>query len=250
MEVIKILALAVVSILMLYLLILVISALLIPFSREYTKNSRFYRFLLYSFTAISLKVVRIRLHVTGIQKLPKDSRFLLVCNHRSKFDPIVTWQVFRKQDLAFISKPENFQIPVFGHLIHRCCFLPIDREQPKNAMKTILKAVKLIKDNQVSIAVYPEGTRSKDLTLLPFHNGVLKIAQKADVPIVVLSIYGTETIHRNYPLHHSDVYIDVLDVLSTEYVHEHTTAELGDYIRSEMETALQDYTVHEGGLNS
>lgn len=66
--------------------------------------------------------------------------------------------------------------------------MAIDRENPRNALLTIEKAAKLIESDEVSIGIYPEGTRSKECVLLPFHNGVFKIAQKASVPIVVASI--------------------------------------------------------------
>ncbi len=73
-----------------------------------------------------------------------------------------------------------------------CCFLPIDRENPRKAIPTINRAAKLLKEQEVSVGIYPEGTRGKDCRLLPFHNGVFKIAQKAEAPIAVLSITGTE----------------------------------------------------------
>ena len=79
-------------------------------------------------------------------------------------------------------------------------------------MKTILDAVDLIKRDEVSIAVYPEGTRSKKNKLLKFHAGVLKIAQKANVPIVVTTIRGGEDVKDRYPWRRTHVYFDVLDV--------------------------------------
>lgn len=50
---------------------------------------------------------------------------------------------------------------------------------------TVQKAADLLTSDTVNVAIYPEGTRSKNCTLLPFHNGVFKIAQKAEVPIAV-----------------------------------------------------------------
>lgn len=238
LKILGILALVLLGLLILYLLILVISSLLVNPNKEYDTNSRFYHFLLYSFTAISLKVCRIHTHVTGGELLPTDGRFLLVSNHRSKFDPIVTWQAFRRAELAFISKDENLHIPIFGRIIRRCCYLSIDRENPKNAMKTIQRATRLIQTDQASIAVYPEGTRSKTLELLPFHNGVLKIAQKAQVPIVVLTVQGTETIKTLAPWHASHVYIDILEVLDTDTIAHQRTADLGTQIYACMEKQL------------
>ncbi|MBR6303400.1 MAG: 1-acyl-sn-glycerol-3-phosphate acyltransferase, partial [Lachnospiraceae bacterium] len=90
--------------------------------------------------------MRIKVHVSGLEKLPKGTRFLLVQNHRSKFDPILTWYVLRKYDLAFLSKEENMHIPIFGRIIRKCCFMSIDRKHPRRAMETVNTAVELLKD--------------------------------------------------------------------------------------------------------
>ena len=220
-----------------YLLFLIVCALAVDAEKDYRTHSRFYRRVLNGATAIAVRICRLKIHVSGIEKIPEDQRMLFVCNRRSKFDPIITWYILKKWDVSFISKPENFKIPIFGRLIHRCCFLPIDRENPRNAIKTIHKAAKLVKSDQVSVGVYPEGTRSEDSRLLPFHNGVFKIAQKANVPIVILTIRGTEKIHKNYPFHSSEVYLDVLDVIpATELAG--NTAVIGDRVRDTMLTNI------------
>ena len=60
----------------------------------------------------------------------------------------------------------------------------------------------------MSIGVYPEGTRSKAKEMVPFHNAIFKIAQKAKVPLVVASVTGTEKIGHNMPWRHTDVYLN------------------------------------------
>lgn len=201
-----------------YLLFLLICSLMVDPKKEYTRQSRFYRFLLNSATAAALKIMRIRVHVTGMEKLPKDQKLLFVGNHMSNFDPIITWYIFRKWQIGFISKPSNFKIPFFGRIIRKCCFLPIDREDPRKAITTINQAAKLLKSQEVSIGVYPEGTRSKTGRLLPFHNGVFKIAQKAEAPVAVVCIHQTNQIYKNFPWHHTDVCLDVLEVIPAENV--------------------------------
>lgn len=220
---------AVAGVVVLWFLLLGIAAIFINPEKEYEKNSRFCRFLLNGSTAVAMKLLRIHVHVSGLEKLP-EGRFLLVGNHRSNFDPIVTWYVLKKQDLAFISKPENFGIPLFGRIIRKCGFLPIDREDPRKAVSTICKASKLLKKDQVSMGVYPEGTRSKDGRLLPFHNGVFKIAQKAEVPIVVLAVQGTESIHRNWYRRKSHVWLDIVKVIPVEEVRESRTQVIGQSV--------------------
>lgn len=221
-----------------YILLICISAFLVDTHREYSTNSRYYRWLLNSATGLLLFFGRIKVNVSGEEKIPSDRRFLFVSNHRSKFDPIISWYILRKYDIAFISKPENFDVPAFGRIIRKCCFIAIDRQNPRNAIKTIIKASELIKSDAVSIGVYPEGTRSKTNDLLPFHNGVFKIAQKANVPIIVASIRGTEKIHKNTPFYSVRVDIDILDVLLPEDICHRKTNQIGDRIRDEIEKKL------------
>lgn len=231
---------AAVAYLPLYFIFLFINGLLfVNMKKEYNEDSKYFRFLLNNSTAIAVKLIRIHISLTGREKLPKG-RFLLVSNHRSKFDPILTWHVFAKENLSFISKPENFKVPVYGRIIHRCCFMPIDRENPRKALKTIQRAISLIKNDVASVAVYPEGTRNYGEGLLPFHNAMFKIAQKANVPIVVVTVKNTYDIQKNYPFHRSHVYIDIVRVLSAAEVKKTKTAELGDQIRELMLSKLDE----------
>ena len=179
-----------------YILLLCVSSLFVDRTREYERDSAFYRFLLNSATACALVICRLKVRVTRAEKLP-EGRFLFVCNHRSKFDPIISWYIFRKNHLAFISKPENFNVPVFGRFIRKCCFMAIDRSDARSSLGTFTKAAELMKNDVVSVGVYPEGTRNRDGSLLPFHDGVFIIARKADVPIVVAAIDVTEKITHN-----------------------------------------------------
>ena len=217
----------------LYVLFTCICALFVKKGKEYDKNSKFYRFLLYSWTSIALFLTQIKIHVTGMEKLPKG-RFVLVGNHRSAYDPIVTWQAFKKYDLAFVSKEGNFHIPFFGRVIQRCCFMEIDRTNAKNALKTVARACKLIATDECSVAVYPEGTRNRGEGLLPFHNSVFKIAQKAVTPIVVVAVRGTEKIAERTPWRRSHMYLDVLEVIPAEEVISSRTVDLGERISTEI----------------
>ena len=223
------------ALLLLYILFLGICCLFIDPDKAYEKNSPFYRFLLDSATAAAMKLLRIRVHVSGIEKIPKDTKVLFVSNHRSNFDPIITWYILKKWKIAFVSKPSNFKIPFFGRIIRKCCFMPIDRENPRNAIVTINKAAKLLKKQEVSIGIYPEGTRSKNGQLLPFHNGVFKIAQKAEAAMVVLCVTGTENISKQTPFRRTDVYLDVLEVFSAQGIKETKTEMIGTAVRRLME---------------
>ncbi len=232
---------AIIAALLIYILFLAVCSLFVSPKKEYENHSRFYRLLLNGATAIAIKIMRIRLHINGLEKIPLDTKNLLfVSNHRSNFDPIITWHVLKQWQPAFVSKPSNFKIPIFGRFIRKCCFMAIDRENPRNALKTIHKAAGLLQKGEVSIGIYPEGTRSKTCVLLPFHNGVFKIAQKAGSAVVVLTVSGTEKIHKNYPFRHTDVTLNVLEVLPAESITKCKTDFLGNTVRELMENNLAD----------
>lgn len=222
-----------------YVLLLIFSACAVDSKRIYEKHSSYYRWLLNSSTWLLVFFGRVHYHTRGLEKIPRNQRFVLVCNHKSKLDPITTWYLLKDFDLAFISKEKNFHVPFWGRIIRRCCFLSIDRENPRKAMETVNKAAELIKNDQVSIAVYPEGTRNFGEGLLPFHNGVFKIAQKANVPVVICGIMGAEKMQKNFPLHRSDIYFDVLDVIPADEVKSMRCNDIGDHARELMSSFVE-----------
>ena len=232
-----------------YALLLMGSACLVDSRRFYDKHNGYYRWLLNSSTWILVFFGRIHLHTRGMEKIPTDQRFLLVCNHKSKLDPITTWYIFKDYDLAFISKEKNFHVPFWGNIIRKCCFLSIDRENPRKAMETVNKAAELLRNDEVSMAVYPEGTRNFGEGLLPFHNGIFKIAQKANVPVAICGIKGADMIKKNYPFHRSDVYFEVLDVLPAEKVQSERCSEIGDYARSLMMSYIESNEEEKNNVN-
>ncbi len=236
---------ALVAAIVLYFLFVFAASIFINTKKEYNKDSKFYRFLLQSSTGIGMRVMRIRYDLQGLDKIPEGRQMLFVCNHRSGFDPMISWRILRKHAPSFISKEENFKVPFYGRLIRRCCFMSIDRENPRNAMMTIDRASKLLQADEVSIAVYPEGTRSKDAVLLPFHNGVFKIAQKANVPVIVMTMQGTELVKKRYPWHSTIVRLKVVGVMEAEHVKGTKTSIIADEARDMMVKDLEENPLHQ-----
>lgn len=218
----------------------IISSLFISKKKKYTTDSKYFRFLLYTCSKIVVFIARVKYKATGLEKLPTDGRFLLIENHKSNFDPILTWHIINKiknpyANFTFVSKPENFKYPFFGRIMHRCCILAIDRENPRNAMRTIMDAADFIKKDEFSVCVYPEGTRNKTKEpLLPLHNGLFKIAQMANVPVAVAVFKNNELIAKRFPFKKTVVEFDVLEVIPADKVKNTKTQELGDYVRSLM----------------
>ena len=192
------------------------------------KDSKFHRVLAGLVIGAALPVLRIRIKTKGLEKMPTEGRFLLVCNHCNDSDPIILLHVLRKFQLAFISKRENSTMFVIGPMMHKILCQLINRENDREALKTILRCIQILKEDKASVAVFPEGgILSEDGKLHHFRPGVFKIAQKADVPIVVCTLKGTKDVVRNIKrLRGSKTELSVLEVIPAAELKGVTTVDI------------------------
>ena len=178
----------------------------------------------------ALPVLKIQVKKNGLEKMPKDGRFLLVCNHCSLFDPIGLLACLPQFQLAFVSKQENKKLFVIGPMMHKILCQPINRENDREALKTILRCIQILKEDKASVAVFPEGgILSEDGKLHHFRPGVFKIAQKANVPIVVCTMKNTLNVIPNLlKWKPSRVQMDVLTVIPPEEIKGITTVDIAE----------------------
>ena len=192
------------------------------------EDDKFYRIVADFVIGAALPFLRIRIKKSGLEKVPAKGRFLLVCNHCNDSDPIILLHCLRKFQLAFISKRENSTMFVIGPMMHKLQCQLINRENDREALKTIIKCIQIIKEDKASIAVFPEGgILSEDGKLHKFKAGVFKIAQKANVPIVVCTLKNTKEVVKNIKrLKPSAVEMKVLDVIPAEELKGVTTVDI------------------------
>ena len=125
--------------------------------------------------------------VIGQEKVPTDRAVLYVGNHRSYFDIIITYARCPRLT-GYIAKKDMEKVPLLRTWMRRLHCLFIDRENVKEALKTILAGIDNVK-NGISMCIFPEGTRNKtDDLMLPFKEGSFKIAEKSGCPIIPMAI--------------------------------------------------------------
>ena len=206
------------------------------------EESPFYRTLAKLYISFIKTAVGLRVETRGLENIPKNGRFLLVCNHVDDSDPIILLHYFRNSQLAFISKRENQDMFLVGKMMHKLQCQLVNRENDREALKCILKCIEILKTDRASVAVFPEGYESKDGRLLPFRPGVFKIAQKANVPIVVCTLQGSEHVVCNLkklkpiPL----VRLHLLEVIPAEELAGKTTVEVAQRVRELMLADLDE----------
>ena len=224
------------GILLLAFLLILLMCAVVDIEKEEKKDNRLYRFVTYMIADAAHTVLQVRVKSEGVEKIPGRGRVLLVCNHLSNADPVIIFhQVKKRQKLAFIAKREAGKMFVVGKLMHKMLCQRINRENDREALKTILKCIDIIKQDEASIAVFPEGGIKGGNVLHPFRNGVFKIALRTKVPVVVCTLWGTQDVfHNGLRLKHSDVWFHVLDVIQPETYAGMTAVELGHLVHDMM----------------
>lgn len=161
----------------------------------------------------------VKLTVIGEENVPRDEPVLYIGNHRSFFDVVVTYS--RCPGLTgYIAKDGVNKVPIFRIWMKRLHCIFLKRDDMKEGLKVILKAIEYVKSG-ISICIFPEGTRNKDrdnpTSLLPFKEGSFKIASKTGCKIVPMALIGTADILENhFPWIHSTdiklIYGEPIDV--------------------------------------
>lgn len=148
---------------------------------------------------LMIKMAGTKVTVIGEENIP-DEAVLFIGNHRSYFDILLTYSRCKRLT-GYIAKKEMLRYPLLRDWMKRLHCLFLDRENPKEGLKTILQAIEYIKQG-ISICIFPEGTRNDgdELSMLPFHSGSFKIAEKSGCPIIPVSMNNTIAIfEKQFP---------------------------------------------------
>lgn len=142
---------------------------------------------------VILRIAGVEITVIGEENVP-DEPVLFIGNHRSYFDILLTYSRCKRLT-GYVAKKEMESYPLLRDWMRRLYCLFLDRSSPREGLKTILQAIEYVK-NGISICIFPEGTRNdgEELTMLPFKDGSLKIAEKTGCPIIPISMNNTHSI--------------------------------------------------------
>ena len=138
----------------------------------------------------------LRMEVFGRENIPEEGPVVIASNHLSLLDPPILGAAATRK-IHFMAKSELFKPAWFGALIRKLGAFPVKRgEMDREAIKTGLT---ILKENKV-LAVFPEGTRSKDGELGRAGGGAFMMGVKRKAKIVPACIYGTDiSRHPGWP---------------------------------------------------
>jgi 1-acyl-sn-glycerol-3-phosphate acyltransferase len=134
-----------------------------------------------------LFIARIKVEVHGREKLADETCYIFFSNHQSALDIPILYAGLRTP-LVFIAKKELFWIPLMGWGMHGMGHIVMDRSSARKARKALTLAVARLKRHHLSLALFPEGTRSFDGSLGVFKQGSFTLALEAGVQVVPVVI--------------------------------------------------------------
>ncbi|QJA06545.1 1-acyl-sn-glycerol-3-phosphate acyltransferase [Thermosulfurimonas marina] len=186
-----------------------------------------------------LSISGVRLRVKGLEHLEPGKRYVFFANHQSQMDIPVLEEALRDFEIRFLAKRSLFRIPFFGWGIQALGYIPVEREDPREGVKSLLACVERIREG-FSVVVFPEGTRSPNGRLLPFKVAGFVLPIKARVPAVPVALRGTRRILPRGSLYIRPGLVEVIvgPPIPTEGLGPRDREELSRKVRSFIEEAL------------
>ncbi len=186
--------------------------------------------------------------VKGQENLP-DGAVLFVANHQGLFD-ILALLGYLGKPVGFIAKKEINKLPIIRSWMKLIYCVFIDRNDRRQSMKAINEGIEYLKDGH-SLVIFPEGTRSRGGKLNPFKPGSLRLATKARVPIVPITINGTYQMleEDGGRIKASDVSLTIGKPMYPEAYKEMKSAEIAESLQNTIEKTLQTENAEKNAAN-
>jgi 1-acyl-sn-glycerol-3-phosphate acyltransferase len=179
---------------------------------------------------------RVRLRVSGLENIKPGLPYVLCVNHQSHMDIPIVLAAMPFQ-FRFAAKKELFRYAFLGWHLRRSGQVPIDRGNPRAAVKSLKEAAVTIRKG-TPVVIFPEGGTSFDGRILPFKGGGFMLATKSDAAAVPVTIRGSRAVlaPKTYHVHGGPVEVIVGKPIPSEGV---PASELANHVRDEVLTAFQ-----------
>lgn len=177
--------------------------------------------------------------IDGVENIDTNKSYVMVMNHNSGFDIFAAYKI--PLNFRWVSKREVFRVPFMGPLLTIHGDIPIERGSASKAMAKVLRLGKLWLSRGASVAIFPEGTRSKTGEMNRFKMGAFNLAKEAGVEILPIVMTGTnEYLHKNFMVNwRNRVGIRVLPPIPVEQVQATDVKELSQLTYERMVEALK-----------
>lgn len=222
---------------MIYVVTFIALPLCYPFDKKRFVVHKLSKWLTDSFFGFGLVMKR---KVEGLENLDPKGTYVMVLNHNSMVDILSIYNL----PLVFkwVSKKEVYRIPIVGRLLLAHGDIVINRASTKEAMQLVHTRGKQWLAKGASVAIFPEGTRSKDGEIHNFKAGAFILAKDAEVPILPIVLDGTDrVVRKGFFMNWSNrITIKILPPVSKQDVVERPIKEVMAEVHDSMVSALAE----------
>ena len=179
--------------------------------------------------------------ISGLENVDKNKPYVIVINHNSMVDIIALY--FVRLNFRWVSKQEVFRMPYIGPMLWMHGDIAIKRGRATESMKKVINDGKMWLGRGVSVAIFPEGTRSKDGEIQRFKGGAFALAKEAGVEILPVVMEGTTKIFKPKSIFFNwkhQLTLKVLPPISAEHVAETETSILAQEVQAVMTEVLAE----------
>lgn len=223
--------------LVIYVMTFIALLLCYPFDKKRFVVHKLSKWLTDAFFGFGLVMKR---KVEGIENLDPKGTYVMVLNHNSMVDILSIYNL----PLVFkwVSKKEVYRIPIVGRLLLAHGDIVINRASTKEAMQLVHTRGKQWLAKGASVAIFPEGTRSKDSEIHNFKAGAFILAKDAEVPILPIVLDGTDrVVRKGFFMNWSNrITIKILPPVSKQDVVERPIKEVMAEVHDNMVNALAE----------
>ena len=171
---------------------------------------------------------------------PQRTSFFIV-NHVNLFDPFVLYSAI-PQFVRGLELESHFRIPVYGWMMKRFGNVPVPNQTRPSDLKRMWRLTKAALDRGTSLAVFPEGGRTRDGHVGPFKDGVFRMAQQFGYPIVPVSIVGSFEFNRkdSWMLRPSKIVVYLHDTIETKRLRKEDVPALRDLVHQAVSAPVEE----------
>lgn len=218
----------------------IISAIVLALTYPFDKSRRWVheisRYMTWVFFGLP---PRVRRTIDGLENIDRSKPYVIILNHTSGVDIIAAYKI--PLNFRWVSKREVFRLPFFGPMLLVHGDIPIERGNAAAAMAKVIHEGKIWLGRGASVAIFPEGTRSKDGEIHRFKAGAFSLAKEAGVEILPVVMTGTAAMFRGWRMNWTNrIRIRVLPAVSVEEAAEMDVKGLAQEVQGRMAAALAE----------
>jgi 1-acyl-sn-glycerol-3-phosphate acyltransferase len=137
-----------------------------------------------------VRIAGVKVRTLGLERIDPARTYVFMSNHISNLDPPLTLPLIPRRTSVMVKK-ELFKVPILGHIMMLGSLVPVDRGNREAGIAAVRDALRVIEQG-INMTIYVEGHRSFDGKLLRFKKGPFYLAEECKVPVVPITISGTE----------------------------------------------------------